>query len=109
MCEQLGQEPDPEKAPLTEADFPYEVQVAFFIYSLLSDRWDGTSGAYFGKDWAPVESFFKLYEVEEPKIILQFMKIIENIQVDHVNNKTAQKRKAAEQRAGKQYAHKVQG
>ena len=31
---QLGQEPDPSKMPLNPSDFPEEVQVAFFMFSL---------------------------------------------------------------------------
>ena len=41
ICEQLGEEPDPQKMPLTESDFPTEVQVAFFMFNLLSDVWEG--------------------------------------------------------------------
>jgi hypothetical protein len=51
LCEQLGQDPDPNKMPLEASAFPYEVQVAFFMFDLLSDRWDGMSGTYLGKDW----------------------------------------------------------
>ena len=87
--------------PLTEADFPYEVQVAFFIYSLLSDRWDGASGAYFGKDWGPALGYLSLYKVDYPTLALQLMKIIENHYVEFVNEKTAEERKRAE-RAAKQ-------
>ena len=37
LCEQLGQEPDPDKMPLELSDFPGEVQVAFFMFSLLPE------------------------------------------------------------------------
>ena len=49
LCEQLGQEPDPEKMPLETSVFPHEVQVAFFIFELLPDKWDGMSGYYFAR------------------------------------------------------------
>ena len=52
LCEQLGQEPDPEKMPLDASVFPAEVQVAFFVFGLLPDRWDSMSGCYMGKDWS---------------------------------------------------------
>ena len=38
ICEQLGQEPDPTQMPLEPSDFPEEVQVAFFMFSLLPDH-----------------------------------------------------------------------
>mgnify|MGYP003657029893 CR=1 FL=1 len=47
--ERLGREPDPAKAPLEKSHFPFEVQIAFFVHSLLPERWDGASGSYLGK------------------------------------------------------------
>ena len=61
LCEQLGQEPDPNRMPLEASAFPSEVQVAFFMFDLLSDRWDGMSGMYLGKDWSSAQFLFKLY------------------------------------------------
>ena len=62
ICEQLGQEPDPDKMPLDSSDFPYEVQVAFFISNYLEDIWDGMSGSYLGKRYGSVEYLFKIYK-----------------------------------------------
>jgi hypothetical protein len=100
MCEQLGQEPDPAKMPLDSSDFPEEVQVAFFIFSLLSDNWDGMSGTYLGKDWTQCTLFF--------------MKLYENIIVSYKSEEAEKKRKAEERKAksaggGKQYTHNVRG
>ena len=53
--------------PPTLEEFPYEVQVAFFIYGLLPDIWVGMSGSYQGKDWAPLESLYNIYEIEDRK------------------------------------------
>jgi hypothetical protein len=99
MCEQLGREPDPEKMPLTDADFPVEVQVAFFIYSYMPDHWDGASGAYFGKDWSSLDAIFNIFQVEDKVFTLQLLKIIEVTTTDSVNAKIAQKRKASERAA----------
>ena len=96
MCEQLGREPDPKKMPLTDADFPVEVQVAFFIYSYMPDHWDGASGAYFGKDWSALEALFNIFEAEDKVFTLQLLKIIDVTTTDSVNAKIAQKRKASE-------------
>ena len=75
ICEQLGQEPDPDKMPLEVSDLPSEVQVAFFIFAFLEDNWEGMSGTYLGKHWNNLEYLFNLYEIEEQKTILTIMKI----------------------------------
>ena len=112
LCEQLGQEPDPTKMPLELSDFPEEVQVAFFMFSLLPDHWEGMSGTYMGKYWDGINYFFKLYEVENPRTILYIMKMYENILVEDRAQKADRKRKQAEQRSkaggGKSYTHNVQ-
>ena len=71
ICEQLGQEPDPTKMPLELSEFPEEVQVAFFMFSLLSDDWDGTSGTYMGKKWEPLDYYFNLYDIDDKKVIAE--------------------------------------
>ena len=38
VCEQLNQEPDPIKMPPAMDSFPLEVQEAFFLHRMLSDR-----------------------------------------------------------------------
>ncbi len=98
--------------PLDSADFPVEVQVAFFIYGFLEDNWDGMTGTYLGKNWSTVEYFFNLYEIDEPKVILQFMKMYETIIVEYRAEEAERKRKAEERRSsggGKQYTHNVKG
>jgi len=85
--------------PLTDADFPVEVQVAFFIFNYLPDRWDGASGAYMGKDWSCLQIIFDLFQVEDRSLTFQFMKIIEAVTIDTTNEKISQKRKASERAA----------
>ena len=51
MCEQLGNEPIPEEIPLEFGDFPFMVQEAIQIFSILPDNWEGMSGTYMGKDY----------------------------------------------------------
>ena len=112
ICEQLGQEPDPQKMPLTESDFPAEVQVAFFMFSLLSDVWEGMSGSYMGKDWSHCQQLFDIYEVEDKKTTIYFMKVYERILMNHRSEEADKKRKAEERKAksgGKNYTHNVQG
>lgn len=115
MCEQLGQAPDPAKMPLEPSIFPEEVQVAFFIFSLLSDRWEGMSGTYLGKNWSEFETVVKAYSFPvDSKIILYFAKVYERYLIEQRMEEAERKRKAEEQKAksaggGKNYTHNVRG
>lgn len=84
--------------PLDTSDFPYEVQVAFFIFDLLPDRWDGMSGTYLGKDWSSAEFILKLYEVQNVKEVVFFAKVYESNLVNYRAEKAEQKRKAEQRR-----------
>jgi hypothetical protein len=98
--------------PPDPTDFPYEVHVAFFIFSFLSDIWDGTSGSYMGKNWSTIEYLFNLYQVDEPRVILYIMKMYESLIIEHRADEATKKRKAEERksaRGGKQYTHNVKG
>jgi len=108
----LGEEPDPARMPLDSSEFPEEVQVAFFMFSLLSDSWDGASASYLGKEWSQCPQLFALYEVEDPRTTMYFMKLYENLLVKYRMEKQEEKRKQAERRSqqgGKSYTHNVQG
>ena len=98
--------------PLDTSDFPVEVQVAFFIFTLLEDNWDGMSGTYLGKFWGNLQYLFELHEVEEKVVTLRIMKMYESILVNHRAQKAEQKRKAEERRSsggGKNYTHNIKG
>ena len=99
--------------PLETSAFPAEVQVAFFIFDLLSDRWDGMSGTYLGKDWSSIDFLLNLYEVEHPKIIVYFMKTYEILLVNHRAEEADRKRQAEERKrnasSGKNFTHNIQG
>ena len=112
LCEQLGEEPDPTKMPLELSEFPEEVQVAFFIFSLLPDHYEGMSGTYMGKYWDGIEYYFKLYEIDDVKTIMYILKMYEGIIVSYKAEKAEQNRKTEERKAksgGKSYAHNVKG
>ena len=112
VCEQMGHEPDPAKMPLDPSDFPEEVQVAFFMFSLLPDYWEGMSGTYMGKHWNGVEYFFDLYGVAERKTVFYIMKTYERKLVEYRADKAEKKRKQEERKresGGKQYTHNVKG
>ena len=104
--------PDPKKMPLEVSDFPDEVQVAFFVFNLLSDRWDGQSGTYLGKDWTQCPQLFELYELEDRRTVLFIMKLYESLIIQQRLKDQEQRRKAEERRAkqgGKKYTHNVRG
>ena len=110
----MGTEPDPEKMPLDSSDFPGEVQVAFFVFGLLPDRWDGMSGTYLGKDWSSFEQIVDIYEIEDKKSTLLFSKMYENIVVTYKAEEAEKKRKAEQRKSqaaggGKTYTHNVRG
>ena len=98
--------------PLETSDFPFEVQVAFFIFGFLEDNWEGMSGTYLGKRWNNIEYLFNLYEIEDPKSCLYIMKLWESILIEHKANKAEQKRKADQRKSaggGKNFTHNVKG
>ena len=112
MCEQMGVEPDPAKMPLEQSAFPDEVQVAFFMFSLLSDTWDGQSGTYLGKDWSQCAQIFDIYGIEDKKTTLFLMKDYESVMMKYRMEESERKRKESERKSasgGKQYTHNVQG
>ena len=100
--------------PLDPSDFPEEVQVAFFIFSFLTDRWEGMSGTYMGKNWDSIEYIMSLYEIQNPRIVFRFMKMYEIELVNYRAQEAEKRRKAEERKAksaggGKNYTHNVKG
>lgn len=98
--EKLGKEPNPEKIPLRDQDFPYEVQMAFLMHSLLPEVWDGAGGNYFGKNWSSVDFLFNLYEVESPKEVVLFLKYIDAFTMNKRNKDMEKERKRKENKSG---------
>ena len=100
--------------PLESSSFPTEVQVAFFIYGLLSDNWEGMSGTYLGKHWSSLEYIFDLHEVDNRKEVFLFMKMYESQIIKYRMEQQERKRKAEERKSqsaggGKNYTHNVRG
>jgi len=99
--------------PLDPSDFPVVVQVAFFIFGLLEDNWDGMSGSFLGKKWGNIEYLFKLYEIEEPRTMLYILKMYEGIVVVQRAEEAEKKRKAEARKSsaggGKNFTHNVNG
>lgn len=79
-------------------NFPWEVQEAFTIHQLLSDRWDGTSGYYMGKDLSALGTILDIQGVEDKRTCIYFLKHIEHHHQEMMNVKVkarqdAEKRK----------------
>lgn len=82
MCEQLGKEPDMEEMPLLFEDFPLFVQESLHIYGKLGNRIVGEIGLI-GKDYTNLETLFRVYEVESPKLAMEIITFIESREVQH--------------------------
>ena len=98
--------------PLEVSGFPAEVQVAFFLYGFLEDRYEGMSGMYMGKSWNNIEFLFDTYRIEEPKVTLYYMKLIENTSVAYRSEQAQRKQKADARKSaggGKNFTHNVKG
>jgi|TARA_R110000772_G_scaffold149208_3_gene259920 hypothetical protein len=99
--------------PLDPSNLPEVVQVAFFLFGLLEDVWEGMSGTYLGKKWGSIEYLFNLYEIGEPRTMLYILKMYEGIVVAHRAEESERKRKADERKSsaggGKNFTHNVKG
>ena len=99
--ENMKREPKTETLRLISGDiFPQEVLLSLYIYSLLSDRWDGSSGSYMGKDYTDLQHLFQIYEVEEPKVFIVFIKAIDHFK-SKIINEELKKKQDAELRSAK--------
>jgi len=99
ICDQKGIEPDPDEMPPEIGDYPYEVQVAFFVHDLLPDRVEGMSGHYMGKDMSALGTMLDIWEVQDRKTILYFIKHIEARNSGAINKKAERQRKASKNTA----------
>ena len=100
----------PTKMPLDASVFPAEVQVAFFVFGLLPDRWDSMSGYYMGKDWSSADFIFSTYEVDDIKTTVYFAKMYEALLVEYRAEEANKKRKESERRSRSgSSAHTVTG
>jgi len=98
VCEELGQTPDPSKMPPERSMFPIEVQEAFYLHDVLSDKWDGASGYYMGKDFSALGTYIKVFDILDPLQTLWFLKHIEFYNAKVINDKQEAKRKAEERK-----------
>tara|TARA_R110000764_G_scaffold7313_1_gene26144 strand:+ start:165 stop:497 length:333 start_codon:yes stop_codon:yes gene_type:complete len=94
MCDKFGSDPNDDEMPPAMGDYPYEVQVAFFIHDILPDRWEGMSGHYMGKDMSSLGTVMDIYDVEDRRTTLYFLKHIEMKNANQINEKNERARKS---------------
>ena len=99
MCDQTGTEPDHDNMPPTTADYPFEVQVAFLLHDLMPDRWDGMNGVHMGKDMAALGTLLDVWEVEDKKTVVFFVKHIEARHTNKLNAEAQQRKEASKRKA----------
>lgn len=98
ICEQTGEEPDPDKMPPDRSEFPLEVQEAFLVHDFLPDSW--IDGAYLGKDYAPLSSLLDIFRIEQKEQVLVFLKHIEARNTGKINKELERKRKSSSKPSG---------
>ena len=79
--------------------YPYEVQLAFFIYSLLQDTWDGMNGMYMGKYLAGLSTLLDIYEIEDKKTVVYFITMIDRERMTSINEEVKRKQDADRRKA----------
>ena len=107
MCEQLGEEPDPERMPVEDSIFPYEVQLSMGLYQYMPDRWDGMSGGYMGKDWSILPELLEAFKVEDRKEVIYFIKQIEILNMNRINDEVAKQQTAMKANSGSEELYPV--
>ena len=96
--------------PLDASVFPAEVQVAFFVFGLLPDRWDSMSGSIWGRIGPLPDFIFSTYEVDDIKTTVYFAKMYEALLVEYRAEEANKKRKESERRSRSgSSAHTVTG
>jgi len=91
MCAELGEEPNEDEIPMDLSDFPTSFQEIFEIYSLLTDKWEGMSGVYMGKDMNLIPFLFDMYALDavECKRYFQYIVILNNAAKKFYNDKAS--------------------
>ena len=79
--------------------YPYEVQMAFFIYSLLQDTWDGMNGMYMGKNLSGLAMLLDIYEIEDKKSVVFFLQIIDRERMSSINEEVKRKQDVERRKA----------
>ena len=77
MCEQLGQEPNPEEIPPDIEDFPNIAVQAMTTFSSLGDRIFPDIG-YLGKDFTTLPYYIEMYDIQDTELFLEILTYLES-------------------------------
>ena len=77
MCEQMGWEPDESQMPKDPSTLAETCQQARILLNVLPDRWDGTSGSWFGKDYAGLDTIMSIYQMDDRRAVFDLLQIAE--------------------------------
>ncbi len=77
MCEQLGQEPNPEEIPPDIEDFPNIAVQALSTFSSLGDRVYPDIG-YMGKDFTTLSYYLEMYDIKDTELFLELLTYLES-------------------------------
>ena len=77
MCEQLGQEPNPEEIPPDLEYFPEVVINAMTTFSSLGDRVYPDIG-YMGKDFTTLPYYVEMYDIKDTELFLELLTHLES-------------------------------
>ena len=72
ICEQMGQEPDPERVPVEWHDLPTIVQYAVQAFNMLGDRLVADIG-YLGKDYTNLSVIMDTLEIDNRELFLEIL------------------------------------
>lgn len=100
MCEQLGEEPDPDKIPPEIQDFPSDVQKAVVVYNKLGDRIFPDIG-YLGKDFTPLPLHIEIMNIGSKEIFFETLLRLDEKVIKKSAEAIKAQRKEAERKAKK--------
>ena len=91
--ESMGKDPNPDTVKLLEGViFPLEVLEAYQIHSILPDIWDGMGGNYLGKDWSALGALLDKLEIDNPKDVILFLRMIDGFTMRNKNEEIQKER-----------------
>jgi hypothetical protein len=73
----MGWEPRDEDIPLDPSTLSLEAQQALIVLQSLPDNWEGMSGSWMGKDYSGLSTILDIYEVENKRLVFEFVKLCE--------------------------------
>ncbi len=74
LCEQLGQEPNPDEMPIDPSlDFDVIAQQAFFLYHTLPDKVEGMAGLWLGKEFGGLLDIMNIYSIEHKREVMDYL------------------------------------